>query len=57
MIPCQPRERCWHSSKIERLVAEGDVVVAETAGTAENIAGMASNNRYCQILTIREGRI
>ena len=49
--------RAGISSRIDRLVSEGDVVVAETSGTAETLDGVAYNNTYCQIFTIRDGRI
>ena len=55
--PLFSRLRAGISSKIERLVVEGDVVVAETSGTAETLDGIAYNNTYCQIMTIRDGRI
>ncbi len=44
------------SSKIEQLVAEGDVVVAQTSGTAETVDGVPYNNTYCQVIRIRNGR-
>lgn len=49
--------RAGISSRIDRLVSEGDVVVAETSGTAETLDGVAYNNTYCQIFKIRDGRI
>ncbi len=45
------------TSKIERLVAEGDMVVAQTSGTAETIDGTPYNNTYCQVIRIRGGQI
>ena len=45
------------ASQIERLVAEGDIVVAQTSGTAETLNGVAYNNDYCQVIRIRDGRI
>ena len=44
------------SSSIERLTAEGDIVVAQTAGTAETHDGVAYNNTYCQVIRIRNGQ-
>ncbi|NIU11171.1 MAG: nuclear transport factor 2 family protein [Phycisphaerae bacterium] len=44
------------SSQIERLTAEGDVVVAQTSGTAETTDGVPYNNTYCQVITIRDGK-
>ena len=55
--PLFSRLRAGIRSKIESLIAEGDVVVAETSGTAETLDGIAYNNAYCQIMTIRGGRI
>ena len=55
--PLFSRLRAGIRSKIENLIAEGDVVVAETSGTAETLDGIAYNNAYCQIMTIRGGRI
>jgi len=45
------------SSQIERLTAEGDIVVAQTSGTAETMDGTPYNNTYCQVIRIRDGRI
>ena len=45
------------SSDIERLTAEGDVVVAQTAGTAEMHDGTPYNNTYCQVIRIQDGKI
>ena len=45
------------SSEIERLTAEGDVVVAQTAGTAETHDGTPYNNTYCQVIRIQDGKI
>ena len=45
------------ASRIERLTAEGDIVVAQTSGTAETLDGVAYNNTYCQVMQIREGQI
>lgn len=45
------------ASEIERLTAEDDVVVAQTAGTAETHDGIPYNNSYCQVIRIRDGKI
>lgn len=45
------------SSQIERLTAEGDIVVAQTSGTAETRDGTPYNNSYCQIIRVSDGRI
>ena len=45
------------ASEIEGLTAEGDVVVAQTAGTAETHDGTPYNTTYCQVIRIRDGRI
>lgn len=44
-------------SEIERLTAEGDIVVAQTSGTAETLDGAPYNNSYCQIIRIADGQI
>ena len=44
-------------SQIERLTAEGDIVVAQTSGTAETMDGTPYNNTYCQVIRIRDGQI
>jgi ketosteroid isomerase-like protein len=44
------------SSQIERLTAEGDVVVAQTSGTAETLDGTPYNNSYCQVIRIGDGK-
>lgn len=45
------------ASQIEKLTAEGDTVVAQTSGSAETLDGKPYNNRYCQVIRIRGGRI
>jgi len=45
------------SSEIERLTAEGDIVVAQTSGTAETLDGTPYNNSYCQIIRVADGKI
>ena len=45
------------ASEIEGLTAERDVVVAQTAGTAETHDGTPYNNTYCQVIRIRDGKI
>ncbi len=45
------------SSQIERLTAEGDIVVAQTSGIAETMDGTPYNNTYCQVIRIRDGQI
>jgi ketosteroid isomerase-like protein len=45
------------ASEVEQLVAEGDTVVAQTSGTAETLDGKPYNNTYCQVITVRDGRI
>ena len=44
-------------STIERLTAEGDIVVAQTSGTAETHDGTPYNNSYCQVIQVRDGKI
>jgi ketosteroid isomerase-like protein len=43
-------------SEIVRLVAEGDYVVAQTSGTASTKDGREYNNRYCQVIRLRDGK-
>lgn len=45
------------ASQIERLAPEGDIVVAQTPGTAETADGVPYNNTHCQVITIRDGQI
>jgi len=45
------------ASRLEHMVAEGDTVVAQTAGQAETLDGKPYNNTYCQVFRIRAGRI
>ena len=45
------------SSVVENMIAEGDFVVAQTAGTAETKDGKPYNNSYCQVIKVREGKI
>jgi uncharacterized protein len=54
--PLFGRLRSGISSSIERLIGEGDFVVALTSGIAETKEGRAYNNRYCQVIRLREGQ-
>jgi len=45
------------ASKIEQLTAEGDIVVAQTSGTAETLDGKSYNNTYCQVIKVSDGKI
>jgi ketosteroid isomerase-like protein len=45
------------STTVESLIAEADMVVAQTAGTAETTDDVPYNNSYCQVMRIRDGRI
>lgn len=57
-LPCPlfGQLRAGISSSIERLIGEGDYVVALTSGAAETLDGRPHNNRYCQIIRIRDGQ-
>ncbi len=44
------------TTSVERLVAEGDTVVALTSGSAETTDGRSYDNRYCQVIRIRDGK-
>ena len=45
------------ASEIEKLIAEDDIVVALTSGTAETQDGTPYNNSYCQVIEVRDGKI
>jgi uncharacterized protein len=49
--------RAGISTTVECLIAEADVVVAQTSGTAETLNGVPYNNSYCQVIRIRDGKI
>lgn len=49
--------RAGISSEIERLTAEGDIVVAQTSGVAETLDGVPYNNTYCQVIRVCNGQI
>ncbi len=42
---------------IERLIAEGDMVVAQMQGRARTPDGRRYDNTYCVVLTVRDGLI
>ena len=44
------------SSKVHRLVAENDYVVAQTSGVAETHDGRPYNNTYCWIIRLEGGK-
>ncbi|MCH8117151.1 MAG: nuclear transport factor 2 family protein [Proteobacteria bacterium] len=44
------------SSSIDNLIGEADTVVALTSGTAETKDGRPYNNKYCQVIRIRDGK-
>jgi uncharacterized protein len=41
----------------ERIIAEGDCVVAEVRGYVTTKAGKPYNNRYCFVLRLAEGKV
>jgi ketosteroid isomerase-like protein len=43
-------------TKVHRLIAEDDYVVAHTSGTAETLDGKPYNNTYCWIVKIQDGK-
>jgi ketosteroid isomerase-like protein len=45
------------ASTIERLIGEGNYVVALTTGKAETLDGKPYNNTYCQVIRIEDGKI
>ena len=45
------------STTVENLIAEADMVVAQTTGAAETTDDVPYNNSYCQVMRIRDGRI
>ncbi len=45
------------STDVQNLIAEADMVVAQTTGTAETTSGVPYNNAYCQVMRIRDGKI
>jgi ketosteroid isomerase-like protein len=44
-------------STVENLIAEGDVVVAQSTGSAETHDGRPYNNTYCQVMRLKDGKI
>ena len=44
-------------STVENLIAEGDIVVAQSTGAAETHDGRPYNNTYCQVIRLRDGQI
>jgi len=44
------------SSSVEKLFGEDDYVIALTSGTAQTIDGRPYNNRYCQVIRLRDGK-
>ncbi|MEJ2603693.1 MAG: nuclear transport factor 2 family protein [Gammaproteobacteria bacterium] len=53
---CPARLKAGIRTSIEQLVAEGDIVVALTSGSAETTDGRAYDNRYCQVIRLRDGK-
>lgn len=43
-------------SKVHRLIAENDFVVAQTSGVAETQDGRPYNNTYCWIIKLKDGK-
>jgi ketosteroid isomerase-like protein len=41
---------------VERMVAEGDYVVAQTRGAAETLDGVPYENTYCWVIRLRDGQ-
>lgn len=55
--PLFGRLKAGIATTVEKLTAEGDVVVAQTTGEAETHEGVPYNNSYCQVIRIRDGKI
>ncbi len=55
--PLFARLKAGISTSVENLIAEADMVVAQTTGTAETIDGVPYKNTYCQVMRIRDGKI
>lgn len=55
--PLFSRLKSGIATNIERLIAEDDIVVAQTSGIAETTEGVPYNNTYCQVMRIRDGQI
>jgi ketosteroid isomerase-like protein len=45
------------ASTIHNVVAEGDLVVVQSTGQAMTTTGRPYNNTYCQVFTVRDGKI
>jgi uncharacterized protein len=45
------------ASTIHHVVAEGDLVVVQSTGKATTTTGRPYNNTYCQVFTVRDGKI
>jgi ketosteroid isomerase-like protein len=43
--------------RVTRILADGDYVILESAGTNRTRAGEAYNNRYCMIMRMAGGKI
>lgn len=44
-------------SRVSNVVAEGDFVVVQSAGTAETVDGRPYNNTYCHVFRFEDGKI
>ncbi len=44
-------------STIHNVIAEGELVVVQSTGEAMTTSGRAYNNTYCQVFTVRDGKI
>jgi ketosteroid isomerase-like protein len=44
-------------TRIDCLIAEGEVVVMEASGQSETHDGTPYNNKYCMVIEARDGRI
>ncbi len=45
------------ASELKRLTAEGDIVIAQTTGTAETVDGKHYNNSCSQVMRVEDGKI
>ena len=44
-------------STVDNIIAEGDMVVAQSRGTAETLDGRTYNNTYCHVFKLRDEKI
>jgi len=55
--PVFSRLKAGIRATVDRVIAQGDMVVVQVRGTAETVEGRPYNNTYCHVFRLTDGKI